>query len=140
MSTTTGPSLEPARRAVEKLMDDVLKVTRNPSGEDDSTLDDEGHLVEKAPVDVYEGKGMVTVASSNVALPQKAEEGGGYYVQMSYSAAIPIGADAELLEGDLVVVLSSRRDPSLLTKVFYVHKIVGSTMAVSRKFQLEERQ
>jgi hypothetical protein len=119
-------------------MDDVCIVLRDIDGTGDAVLDrNTGLLGDDPTVPVYSGHclvGSATLAESAV----EREEGGTFVPRGTQAVSIPLQymrdhPEAEPLEGDLVVVVSSRRDPALVGKQFNVVRIVDKTMAVSRK-------
>lgn len=118
----TGPDLSPAVAAVERLMDDTCTITRDPAGTDDAVLNQVTGLLEDNPESlIYSGKCSIRMSAAGVA---------------SY-ITIPLSAP-ELLAGDVVLVTSTRRDPSLVNQSFTLKKPLYGTMSVSRKATLEE--
>lgn len=146
MSTTTGPNLAPAKRAVEKLMDDTCTITVDEHGVLDGTVDqDTGRLVKRDPHPglIYDGPCKVR-SEGLVSGTHGAPEGGSTINPRIYTGAIPLDIDGvltpEIPVGAVLVVTSSRRDPELVGKEFRVGETRYGTMVVSRKFVLEFRE
>jgi hypothetical protein len=132
MATSTGPNLEPARRAVEKLMDDTCRITSDRQGSGDDALDQEtGQIVRPADDDepVYEGKALFSAISGT------GRNGGQAFAIVNYNLAIPLSAP-ELTRGMRVEWTSARRDGRAVGEVFYVEYPIYKTMAASRRAQL----
>lgn len=141
MATSTGPDLSFAEVAIERLMDDTCVITRDQGGTLTGTLDrDTGTIVDSDLALVYDGK--CSVASTTVSSTSNREEGDSLIPETSYTVSLPLSylrfhPNAEPAQGDVVVVTSARRDPSLVNQGFKVGKILKRTMAVSRKMVVE---
>lgn len=127
----TGPNLEPGRKALEKLMDDTCRVTRDPSGTSDDAFNQDTGVYTPPPNDVstvYEGKCLLSV-QGNVG--RDANRGGGTFQVVGYKLQIPVSAPA-LRVGDWVELLSSRRDPTSVGKRFQVGRPQYATLTMTR--------
>lgn len=138
MATTTGPDLTPAVRAVERLMDDTCVIVRNPGGVQDAVLNQvTGALVDPDSRDpVYRGK--CKIGGTGLVLGSRTE-GGVSFEGETLALSLPLDSP-QLLEGDVVTMTSSRRDPQLKGQTFTVIRIIYSSMAVSRKVLVEARR
>lgn len=151
MASTTGPDLTVAREAVERLQDDACIVTRAGVAVLNETT---GVMESPAPTTVYSaasvGEGGRSLADADgtggrcsVSYPSNArsgyrEEGGRQVLDSVPEARVPV--DAPLIkEGDIFTVVSSRRDPQLVTKSFRVSDVIEKSMAISRRIVLEQR-
>lgn len=152
MASTTGPDLTAAREAVEALQDDACIVTRaeGPDVFNEAT----GKMESPPPTVVYSaasvGEGGRSLADEDgtggrcsVNYPSNArsgyrEEGGRQVLDSIPEARVPVDAPI-IQEGDTFTVVSSRRDPQLVTKTFRVSDVIEKTMAVSRHIVLEQR-
>ncbi len=144
MSTTTGPNLATARRAVERLMDDTCVVTRDADGTLDADFEEAtGRLLPQAPETLYVGPCKVK-SEGLLSGTHGAQEGGGTINPRIYTGAIPLDIDGVATPvfqvGDLLTITSSRRDPELVGRAFRVGETRYGTFSVSRKFVLEHRE
>lgn len=120
----TGPDLTGARAAVEALMDDEVDVYRIAPGwavEDADPLTLE--LADPAPVTpIYSGPCIISHGNNG------------------YTLKIPLGdGSIRIRKGDRVKPTSSRRDPEMTDRQFYVvEETPVKTFAVSRSYTLEE--
>ncbi len=142
----TGPDLRAATAAFERLMDDVVTITRDFGGTSDAVLDRAtGQLVQTPPATVYTGPAMFRPGGAGSAGGvAQSEQGGQYsqdvtatlYLPLSYLAANPA---AEPRLRDEVVVTSSRRDPNAVGRRYEVTDVAAATLAVSRKCRMTHR-
>lgn len=135
MSTSTGPNLASAQRAIEKMMDDTCTITR---GDGEPVLNTaSGSMVIDDPTEVYSGKCMLSPEGDRLGV---VVEGGGSVRPTTYRGSIPIDSGGDdVVPGDILTVTSSRRDPGLVGQTFRVDRALSGTFAVSRKFRLERR-
>lgn len=155
MATTHGPDLEAARKAVERLMDDTCAVYR---GVDDSSSDvldpDTGVLVSAPMVRIYPTQAMIDAdpdmetlggpvsfrtVGEGFTTTQTRVQGGDAETYRMFNVRTPINDSPSFLEGDLMVCITSRRDPTLVDVQFVVREAMASSFSVSRKL-LAERQ
>lgn len=152
MASTTGPDLTSAREAVERLQDDACIVTR-PGGP--AVLNQvTGKMEAPPPLTIYSAAstgeggrsladtdgtgGRCTVTYKSNARTDYREEGGRQILDSTPEARVPV--DAPLIrEGDIFTVVSSRRDPQLVTQEFRVSDVIESSWAISRRLVLEKR-
>lgn len=143
MATSNGPDLSPAKAAVERLMDDTCTITRNPDGLADAELDqDTMELVDPAGLTTVYGpnKKCSVSAPGGIGIGDATrEQGGEQFVLRVYQVTIPLES-AEVLKGDKVRIVSSRRDRLLVGQEFTVRDIVYGSMSVSRKLICEARR
>lgn len=145
MAGSTGPNLDPARRAVERLMDDECVVIRDASEGEDHTDDDEldqetGALVppDGDVAEVYAGKCFIS-APGGIGIGDRLRvEGGVSLTERVFQLSIPMDSPV-LKRGDLVRVTASRRNSHLVDQEFRVRDSVESTFSVSHKWILERR-
>jgi hypothetical protein len=151
MASTTGPDLTTAREAVERLQDDSCIITRAGAAVLNQVT---GKMESPAPATIYNaaslGEGGRSLADkdgtggrcsinypSNTQ-PSYREEGGRQILRSVPEARIPLDAPL-VLEGDILTVISSRRDPQLVNQSFRVSDVVEKSMVVSRRLVLEKR-
>ncbi|MFI5688603.1 DUF6093 family protein [Streptomyces sp. NPDC051636] len=127
------------RRVVERMLDDELRLWRDPDGGADDVLNETTGLLE--PPDgagevVWEGRGAV-VPMGQPALLVPLD---GSIAQMptttAYQAMLPIAAPCAS-PGDLLTVISSSRDPQLVGRRFRVGDTAVGTFAVVRLVRLQ---
>jgi hypothetical protein len=70
---------------------------------------------------------------------QTKAQGGDPQTFRMYNARLPINECPPLMEGDLVICMSSRRDPDLAGSQFMVREVLKSSFAISRRLLLEEQ-
>lgn len=147
MATQTGPDLNNARAAVERLMDDTCTITIDAQGAGDDVLNDaDGSLTPPDPDastiydDTTTGDGgralgaRCKVSPAGLA-PQTIIEGDVDISQRVYNGSIPWDAPMPPV-GGVLKVTSSRRDPQLVNEEFQIRSVVVSTFLVARKMQL----
>jgi hypothetical protein len=152
MASTTGPDLTTAQESVERLQDDACIITRTSAA---AVLNQvTGKMEYPPPATIYNaastGEGGRSLADSDGTggrcsinypsntQPSYREEGGRQILRSVLEAKLPI--DAPLIrEGDILTVVSSRRDPQLVNQVFRVSDVIEKSMAVSRRLVLEKR-
>lgn len=151
MASRTGPDLAPARAAVEALQDDACIITRGGTPVLNQAT---GKLEAAAGATVYSaatlGEGGRSLADTDgvggrcsINYPSNAQvshrdEGGRQVLDATPEARIPLDAPV-VLEGDILTVVSSRRDPQLVNKVFRVTDVTEKTFVVSRRLVLEHK-
>lgn len=118
-------------------MDDRARITHNPLGKTDSTMDPDTWKP-VAPSNetsvVYEGPALLVPETFD----QAAEEGANplelvyFTLHLPLSAAIPMG-------GDDVEMLACRRDPAIVGVRFTVLRTNLSTYPISRSMRVQER-
>lgn len=140
-----GPDLTDAEASVEALMDDVCRITRNPAGRSDARLDPITlRMDDPTPAAlVYEGKCLVSAPASSgspQSFGRKDTTVNRYFLGLPLSVLRSVRS-AEPAVGDLVQILSSRRDPSLAdpAKIFEVQGVVYKTFSVSRRCEMQLR-
>lgn len=135
MSTTTGPNLDAAKRAVERLMDDTCTI-RRPRADADRVLDrGTGEVTAPSRPPYYDGPCMVKAVGS----PGENYAGGNEKVYLRYEVTIPLTDNIanEPEPGDIVDVTTSRRDFGLVGLRLRVMSAEFKTFAISRKMQCE---
>jgi hypothetical protein len=158
VSSATGPNLSTAVAKIEALMDDACIVTYDAEGERDDTLNrttgavahpgsDSSTIYNKdtvgtagrslADTDETGGKCKVSPASQS-DIASLVTEGGDQQTTQFYKASLPVDSPV-LPEGAVLTIVSSRRDPELVDKVFRVREPRFSTFTVSRKYLVELR-
>lgn len=135
-----GPDLTVARAQVLKLMDDIVRVTRDPKGADDAVLDEEtGKLVGPGqpfePIVVYEGPALIRP----IRVSNYTEQAGARYVSSDYVVGVPWDA-GDFKPGDDIACVSSRRDPTLVDRKFTTRDVPHQTYLVVRQLVAEMRQ
>lgn len=134
--TMTGPDLSTAKAAVEALMDDTCRITRDLASDD--SLPDYVTLRSSkgsGPIPFYDGRCKIkdlTNGKSSTRFEGKKE-----YAVALYELDIPLDSAPALHRGDVVTMLTSRRDPGLVGRVFRVTEPVYKTFAIQRKALLE---
>lgn len=136
MATETGPDLSGAAAAVELLMDDTCTASTvtDPRAwvKDPETL-----RLSPPPGDstVYDGKCKFKPLGNSAP----GAEGGAQLVLGQYKLDLPLSAP-ELLEGQTVLIGSSRRMPSAAGTIFHVKEPILKTMAVQASYVVERRR
>lgn len=115
-------------------MDDECEVWRRvspPEVLDTAT----GRLVPRGPdrAVVYNGPCYISL---NGLRPLPGDTGERYGTTARYTAALPI-ASADVLLGDRLTVISSRRDAALVGREFEVKNVNPTSWAVSRKVEMD---
>ena len=120
-TTQTGPDLAPARAAVEALMDDVVRVTRNANATSDAVMGEGGVLVEPTgqPAEVYEGRGKHK---------HRGEGAGQSLYEIAYPIQFPL-----MKVGDRVEILASRRSQAAVGMTGVVYEVIVGTFALQNK-------
>lgn len=151
MATETGPDLSFAREQVEALMDDTCVIFLDDEGTEDDVLDEvTGELQPPADdtANVYdettlgyedrplEGRCKVTPQGNDN--PRYRNEAGEILSTRWYNGSIPWDSPLPV-EGAILRVTSSRRDPELVDQEFRVREVVVSTFLVARRMVLEFR-
>ncbi len=150
MASTTGPDLTAGKEAVERLQDDACIITREAEPVWNQVT---GKTEYPAPLTIYssasQGEGGRSLADTDGTggrcsigypsntQPSYREEGGRQILNAIPEAKLPIDAPL-VLEGDLVKVVSSRRDPQLVNQEFRVSDVVEKTFAISRRLVLRK--
>lgn len=128
-------NLDAARRALERLMDDQVTITRDPQQTDDDTFDQATGQYTPPVGDVttvYTGKALV---SGRANVGTQGNRAGGSFQVVDYTLQIPIAAPA-LRAGDWVQVTSSLRDSTQVNKKFQIVAPIGGTLVFTRKATL----
>lgn len=134
MAGSSGPDLSHAVKAVEKLMDDRIRVKRDPDQETDDVMDPVTLAVSHPDNDdsyVYQGAATYVPDMGYV----DGVEGGASVQLRDGKLFIPIGAPA-LQHADVVEVTDSRRDPNLIGAFFTVTDTIPGTFNVSQRLQV----
>lgn len=155
VATTHGPDLEAGRLAIENLMDDTCEVWRDPTSSEDAVLDPEtGALVTTGLIRIYPTDAMVALTPTmdtdggpcqvksvglGFSVTRTTVQGGDPETYHLFNFKFPINDAPLFMEGDSIIVKSSRRDPTLPTTPFVVREATMSSFAVSRKVLTERR-
>lgn len=134
-------------------MDDTCIIARDPGGTKDDALDPvTGKLVTNAALVVYPTEAMAIAdpqvitdggpcslrpVGEGFTTTQTRVQGGDAQTYRTYNLKLPINKAPDILEGDFVTVLSSRRDPLLPGVKFRVREIAHSTFSISRRVLVE---
>lgn len=135
MATETGPDLSFAAHQVERLMDDSCRIARPLVDPDDppAVYDATTHP-DHASGD--EGGARVMVSDGGGATGSGGLVDADDAYRYTHTADVPRDV-TEVREGDVLTVLTSRRDPALVGTDFIVRKVIVETFAVSRTLGLE---
>lgn len=138
MATENGPDLEPARLAVEALMDDTCRITRGGglSVDPDTLLPVASGGEVLYPVGAEDGRCTLS-AVDNVA--SEGQVGGQDQTSVRYALKLPRDVAPRLRTGDVVLMTSSRRDPLVPGATFVIDEQLVKTMSVSSKVLLTRR-
>jgi hypothetical protein len=130
MATANGPDLSSAVDAILALMDDTCEVSRPAGGA--TVLDQRSGTLLPTVVGptVYEGQCMVSASGREAQA--NTDTTGQQVVAQAFDISFPLTAPP-LQPGDIVQVLSSRRDDQLVGQRFKVEAVYVKTFAVSRK-------
>ena len=151
MATETGPDLSDARLAVEDLMDDSCRIVRYEDASVDTLDVVTGSLSVPAgdPVTVYDESstgdggrvllGRCKASPMTESQPRLGSEGAVEILPRPYRFSVPWDAPEPKI-GDLITILSSRRDPTLVGTEFIVKDVMRSTFLVGRRMIVERRQ
>lgn len=145
MATENGPDLDPAREAVERLMDDTCTITAFDGRE---ALDPDTGVVVRFPGEEIYGAdtlgsddrelgGMCKIRPDN-AIHQDDNRGGSPQRVGAYILTLPWDAP-EIPLGATATITSSRRDPQLVGREYTVTTVHRSTMLIQRRIRVEER-
>jgi len=152
MASTTGPDLTSAKEAVERLQDDSCIITRGdgtPVWNQTTGKTEYGgaSIIYSAASLGEDGRSLADQAGTggrcSISYPSNAQasyrtEGGRQVLDEVPEAKIPV--DGPLVrEGDILTVVSSRRDPQLVGQAFRVSRVVEKTFAISRRIVLEKQ-
>lgn len=134
--TMTGPDLTQAKAAVEALMDDTCRITRDLAV-DDSLPDPITLRTNKGagPIPFYNGRCKIKDLTNGKSSTRF--EGGKEYAVALYELGIPLDEAPVLHRGDVVTWLTSRRDAGLVGRQFRVTEPIYKTFAIQRKALLE---
>ena len=133
MATTEGPDLSAGQAAFRRLCDDTCSIRRSASKYDQDPLPDTYELPVELGELAYTGKCLVRPESPEGARDVNPQTGsdtttGRYVVKLPF----PDAAAFIAMDGDVITVTSSRRDPSLVGMRFIVVEGTARTMAVNR--------
>jgi hypothetical protein len=137
------------RRVLEAEMTDTCRITRDPQQEDDDTFNrvtgeyappvgDVTTVYDAASVGsggrALTGRCMVTLADR---VPGGADVGGDPVSLSAAKALLPWDAPLPAV-GDLLEMVTSRRDPALVGQQFTVEEVEQSTFMVGRQLRLQK--
>ncbi len=130
MAGNSGPDLSTAVDAVEALMDDRCRITRDQRVK--PKLDTKtGSVVDAVPSVLVEDHPCSVKFSGGY--PQRGD-GESDVVDADYVLSFPLYTTPELKVGDIVEVTDTRRDPELVGRKFKLEAPYRKTFAVSRKW------
>lgn len=111
-----------------------VRVTRDPQAESDDEFDTETLAWARPDGDstiVYEGPGIVRV-QDRAALTTTVSSGDQQQAAMVWEGRLPLGSD--IAPGDIVEVITSQRDATLIGRSAVVTAVLGSAFSVSKKW------
>lgn len=135
----TGPKLDSAMRAVERLMVDACKITHDLLGPADDTLDPDTLEMHKPSPDaatLYEGACRVRVKDSGAGRGR--EEGGEYVRVRTGTVKLPLDSP-DIPPGAVVEITESTHDEALVGRFFVVVDVVSTTLAIQRTLNVVQR-
>ncbi|MCA1571928.1 MAG: DUF6093 family protein [Chloroflexi bacterium] len=135
---TTLPDIEFGRQVAEEAMEDRCRILRDVPGPRDDTLDPvTGRLVRPSgdEATVYEGRFLVT----ETAFDRRSAEGGRTAHYRAWRARIPVSAPLPA-RNDVLLVLTCRRDSTLIGRRLRVTDVNQSSVGVTRRLLLEDEK
>ncbi|MFF2566701.1 DUF6093 family protein [Streptomyces sp. NPDC058084] len=131
--------LSGVRRVVEGMLDDEVRLWRDPDGASGDVLDEEtGELRPDggAAVPLWEGAGAIVRPGQLLPLPPLDAAAAPPSAPTAYQALLPLSAPAVLADDELSVTRSVR-DEQLVGRRFRVAEVAVGTYAVVRVVRLE---
>lgn len=127
MSSSTGPDLSNATAVYEGLMDDTCRIDR----QGEMVYDPQTRRNVRGNLTIYEGRCMVSNDTGEIG-----EQTGIDINTSTFEVEVPITATG-IVSGDIITILTSRRDPELPTKKLRVKGAVFETFAIARTLTCE---
>lgn len=134
----TGPRLDSAKRAMERLMVDECRIDHDPQESTDDVLEPDTLAMVKPFPDgklLYEGKCGFRVRDSQGRLY---DEGGETIRSMRGKVKLPLDAPP-IPAGAVVTCTRSQHDPELVGKEFVVIETESTSLAIQRKLVVVHR-
>lgn len=114
---------------VEQYMFDTIEITRTPTM-DEAVLDEgTGQYVTPAPAVIYSGKAWVAAIGTPAGNLRAMED----LARVQYEVGIPKAGGEVFKPLDVILVLSSKFDPSLAGERLELHGEIVSTFTVMRR-------